>query len=57
MPSVVSWLVGFSALQSYLEGLIDCIDSRVNLAKKVLGIEVDGGQSDRYEPATSATGQ
>jgi len=32
---------GFAALQSYLEGLIDCVDSRVNLAKKVLGIEVD----------------
>jgi hypothetical protein len=32
---------GFSALQGYLEGLIDSIDSRVNLAKKVLGIEVD----------------
>jgi hypothetical protein len=34
---------GFSALQGYLEGLIDSIDSRVNLSKKVLGIEVDGG--------------
>jgi len=32
---------GFAALQTYLEGLIDCVDSRVNLAKKVLGIEVD----------------
>jgi len=32
---------GFSALQSHLEGLIDCIDSRVNLCKKVLGIEID----------------
>jgi len=32
---------GFSAIQSYLEGLIDCVDSRVNLAKKMLGIEVD----------------
>lgn len=32
---------GFSALQSLLEGLIDCIDSRVNLCKKVLGIEID----------------
>lgn len=32
---------GFAALQTYLEGLIDSIDSRVNLSKKVLGIEVD----------------
>lgn len=32
---------GFSALQLYIEGLIDCVDSRVNIAKKVLGIEVD----------------
>ncbi len=32
---------GFAAMQSYLEGLIDCVDSRVNLAKKVLGIEID----------------
>lgn len=32
---------GFSAMQTYLEGLIDCVDSRVNLAKKVLGIEID----------------
>lgn len=32
---------GFVALQVLLEGYIDCIDSRVNLAKKVLGIEVD----------------
>lgn len=34
---------GFAALQDYLEGLIDSIDSRVNLSKKVLGIEVDAG--------------
>lgn len=32
---------GFAALQQYLEGMIDCVDSRVNLAKKVLGIEID----------------
>jgi len=32
---------GFAALQTLLEGYIDSIDSRVNLAKKVLGIEVD----------------
>lgn len=32
---------GFTAMQSYLEGLIDCVDSRVNLSKKVLGIEID----------------
>jgi hypothetical protein len=32
---------GFSALAVRLEGLIDCIDSRVNLAKKILGIEVN----------------
>lgn len=32
---------GFSALQGYLEGLIDSVDSRVNLSKKVLGIEAD----------------
>jgi hypothetical protein len=30
---------GFSALAGRLEGLIDCVDSRVNLAKKLLGIE------------------
>lgn len=35
---------GFSAIQQNLEGLIDCIDSRVNLAKKVLGIEVEGSR-------------
>lgn len=34
---------GFSALQSYIEGMIDSVDSRVNLCKKVLGIEVDAG--------------
>jgi len=32
---------GFAALQGYLEGMIDSVDSRVNLAKKVLGIEVN----------------
>lgn len=32
---------GFSALQLLLEGMIDCVDSRVNLCKKVLGIEID----------------
>lgn len=32
---------GFTALQVYLEGLIDSVDSRVNLSKKVLGIEID----------------
>jgi hypothetical protein len=32
---------GFAAIQVYLEGIIDSIDSRVNLAKKVLGIEID----------------
>jgi hypothetical protein len=32
---------GFTALQLRLEGYIDCIDSRVNLSKKVLGIEVE----------------
>lgn len=31
---------GFAAIQTLLEGYIDSIDSRVNLAKKVLGIEV-----------------
>ena len=33
---------GFAALQTLLEGYIDSVDSRVNLAKKVLGIEVIG---------------
>jgi hypothetical protein len=32
---------GFVALQIYLEGLVDSIDSRVNLCKKVMGIEID----------------
>lgn len=32
---------GFVAIQGRLEGLINCVDSRVNLAKKMLGIEVD----------------
>jgi hypothetical protein len=32
---------GFAAIQLYLEGMIDSIDSRVNLCKKVLGIEID----------------
>lgn len=32
---------GFAALQVRLEGLIDCVDSRVNIAKKILGIEID----------------
>lgn len=32
---------GFAALQVYLEGMIDSVDSRVNLAKKILGIETD----------------
>lgn len=32
---------GFQALETYLEGLIYSIDSRVNLSKKVLGIEID----------------
>ena len=34
---------GFAALQTLLEGYIDSIDSRVNLSKKVLGIEVNDG--------------
>ena len=33
---------GFIAWQTQLEGYVDCIDSRVNLAKKLLGLEVDG---------------
>jgi hypothetical protein len=32
---------GFSAIAGRLEGYIDCVDSRVNLAKKLLGIEVE----------------
>lgn len=32
---------GFSALEVRIEGYIDCIDSRVNLSKKILGIEVE----------------
>lgn len=39
---------GFSALLVYLEGLIDSVDSRVNISKKVLGIEADA-------PRTRAT--
>ncbi|MGC1582100.1 MAG: hypothetical protein WA766_11485 [Candidatus Acidiferrales bacterium] len=38
---------GFSALQALLEGYIDSIDSRVNLSKKVLGIEVNDTSSRR----------
>lgn len=30
---------GFVALQIYLEGIVDCIDSRVNICKKILGLE------------------
>jgi len=33
---------GFAAWACRLEGYIDCIDSRCNLCKKLLGIEVDG---------------
>ena len=33
---------GFTAWQVRLEGIVDCIDSRVNLAKKFLGIEIEG---------------
>lgn len=33
---------GFIAWQTQLEGYVDCIDSRVNLAKKLMGLEVDG---------------
>src|SRR5258708_32475856 len=32
---------GFSALQTYMEGLIDSVDSRFNLARKGLAIEID----------------
>lgn len=39
---------GFVALQVYLEGLIYSVDSRVNLCKKVLGIEVEGQGGQKY---------
>jgi hypothetical protein len=35
---------GFQGMQTYLEGLVYCIDSRVNLCKRVLGIEFDGAK-------------
>jgi len=40
---------GFVAWQKRLEGLIDCIDSRVNLSKKVLFTEVEGFRSARRD--------
>lgn len=40
-------MAGFVGLQSWLEGLIYCIDSRVNLAKKLVGIDEQGTRSTR----------
>lgn len=37
---------GFTGLVIYLEGVIYCLDSRVNLCKKLLGLE-DGGFSNK----------
>lgn len=41
---------GFVAWQLRLEGYIECIDSRVNLAKKLMGLDADGyrGKQNRY---------
>lgn len=41
---------GFQAWSDRLEGYIDCIDSRVNLVKKVLGIDFEGsrGKQNKY---------
>lgn len=38
---------GFVAQAILLEGLITCVDSRVNLCKKLVGIEVDGAKYGR----------
>lgn len=38
---------GFKGMVVLLEGLIDCVDSRVNLCKKLIGIEGDGAHYGR----------
>lgn len=43
-----SFLWPWTAVESYLEELIACVDSRVNLCKKKLYMEVDGHRTARY---------
>lgn len=38
---------GFVAMQRRLEGMVDCVDSRTNLAKKILGIEIESPNAGR----------
>jgi hypothetical protein len=39
---------GFAGLETWLEGVVDSIDSRVNLCKKLAGLDEAGSRSTRF---------
>jgi len=39
---------GFAGLETWLEGVVDSVDSRVNLCKKLAGLDEAGSRSTRF---------